>query len=130
MGKWQHRKPEPKEVQGICVRCKERPQKRKGSGFKSVCGICDSASKAVKLKNIRQTLIEKHGLQCRICGEAEKPLVLDHNHTSGMVRGLLCHQCNIFVGLLEYTPNQGKLETALRYLQEPDTDLAYPRHRG
>lgn len=31
---------------------------------------------------------------CSICGETEKRLVVDHRHSDGFVRGLLCDRCN------------------------------------
>lgn len=57
---------------------------------------------------------------CSICGvtakESEtKRLVRDHNHTTGMIRGLLCDKCNNYVGLLEHDNPRRKLKR--RYLQ-------------
>ncbi len=36
--------------------------------------------------------------QCAICDKVEKKLVVDHNHATGQVRGLLCHLCNTMIG--------------------------------
>jgi hypothetical protein len=41
---------------------------------------------------------------CAICGEAPDRLFVDHNHSSGKVRGLLCHHCNSGIGLLKDDP--------------------------
>ena len=41
-----------------------------------------------------QTLQES---QCAICGD-EATLVIDHDHRSGFVRGLLCRSCNTIEG--------------------------------
>lgn len=38
------------------------------------------------------------GGQCAICGK-RKPLVTDHDHRSGLIRGLLCRSCNILEGM-------------------------------
>lgn len=40
---------------------------------------------------------------------------LDHCHTTGKVRGLLCHNCNRGLGLMKDDPNI--LETAARYVR-------------
>ena len=53
---------------------------------------------------------------CRLCAGA-KPLVVDHCHTTGRVRGLLCKPCNNFVGWIEN--NAGIIDRAGRYLDQP-----------
>ena len=39
------------------------------------------------------------GQPCGICGEPSKHM--DHDHSTGQVRGGLCHRCNLGVGYLE-----------------------------
>ena len=45
-------------------------------------------------------LYERQGGCCLICRRFDRPLVVDHCHDSGLVRGLLCSQCNSAIGLL------------------------------
>lgn len=56
---------------------------------------------------------------CKICGKHEKDqdrrLVVDHCHKGGQVRGLLCVNCNLALGLLEDDPNIMKM--AIIYLE-------------
>jgi hypothetical protein len=45
-----------------------------------------------------------HGV-CPIC-EQERPLVQDHDHATGLVRGRLCRSCNSRIGRLGSEPNK------------------------
>lgn len=59
--------------------------------------------------------IEQRGL-CAICGthSSDRRLVIDHDHDTGEVRGLLCPQCNSAIGLLQDT--SGIVAKARSYL--------------
>lgn len=54
--------------------------------------------------------------QCKICGITPKKLVVDHCHTTGRVRGLLCHNCN--TGLGQFKDNTQFLQLAIKYLND------------
>ena len=41
---------------------------------------------------------------CGVCGEQPKEINVDHDHTTGEVRGLLCFRCNILLGVIEKNP--------------------------
>jgi hypothetical protein len=49
-------------------------------------------------------LLERQGGRCAICNEPDgsdgMELVPDHDHTTGRPRGLLCHRCNVGLGML------------------------------
>lgn len=54
---------------------------------------------------------------CAICGLASAVrLCVDHRHSDGVVRGLLCKDCNVGIGLLKDSP--ANLESAIRYLSD------------
>lgn len=64
---------------------------------------------------------EQSGL-CKICNQPghanirqKYPLYVDHNHQTGIVRGLLCSRCNTLIGYLETNPEL--LAPAQQYLE-------------
>lgn len=52
--------------------------------------------------------------RCEACG-SEYKLCLDHNHTTGAVRGTLCHFCNLCVGWVRDDPE--RLLALIAYLE-------------
>lgn len=63
-------------------------------------------------------MYELQGGRCAICEVEKEPLglVIDHNHRTRKVRGLLCSSCNIGLGQFKDSPDI--LEVALQYLEE------------
>lgn len=63
-------------------------------------------------------LLLKQNYKCAICDidevEYGKKLVVDHNHKTGKVRGLLCRNCNVGIGLLQ--DNKELLKKASLYV--------------
>lgn len=53
-------------------------------------------------------MVEAQNGRCAACGNLPTPrgLVVDHNHTTGKVRALLCHNCNSSIGYLKDDPNR------------------------
>lgn len=64
------------------------------------------------LEQFDQMLTEQHG-RCLICRKTES-LVVDHCHTTGKVRGLLCNLCNTALGSFRDSPEI--LTSAIEYL--------------
>lgn len=52
---------------------------------------------------------------CAICGIANKPLVVDHDHQTEKVRGRLCSKCNTSLGGFGDSPVL--LNKAVQYLE-------------
>jgi len=74
----------------------------------------------ISLDDYNKMLIEQEG-KCWICSmkaedEINKVLVVDHNHLTGKVRGLLCNRCNTAIGLLQ--ESQEILQKVSKYLHE------------
>jgi hypothetical protein len=79
---------------------KENPRKYRSIKLKHLYGIT--------IEQYEQKLTKQHGC-CEICGVSENKgwnnkvqnFVVDHNHKTKKVRGLLCHNCNKNVGAVE-----------------------------
>lgn len=80
----------------------------------------------ITLEEYKEMVVNSGG-KCNICGDVgftmnrnqRSPLVIDHCHATGKVRGLLCHNCNRALGL--FKDNIQTLETAIRYLEGATT---------
>ncbi len=59
---------------------------------------------------------------CKICFIKLDKLNIDHCHATGLVRGLLCHNCNL--GLGNFKDSSRLLSIAIQYLKESFTDKA------
>ncbi|MGY1802302.1 endonuclease VII domain-containing protein [Blastococcus sp. SYSU D00922] len=92
------------------------------SGFGSRCRRCDRATNSAgyfyRKYNLTQrelrALREAQRNRCGICG-APEPEHLDHDHSSGEIRALLCQRCNQGLGLFRDEP--GLLRAAADYVE-------------
>ena len=68
---------------------------------------------------------EKQKPMCKICGKTvhkapenskdkQNQAVIDHDHKTGELRGLLCHQCNVGIG--NFKDDINRLMNAILYL--------------
>lgn len=113
----------------ICSQCQRRlPIEDFAGGH--VCKECRTSyrrnhteipySKYGITRDVYFHLLEAQGWQCAICGtphvdENNKRLVIDHDHDTGEVRGLLCSRCNSTVG---YTENDVDPARFFAYLHQ------------
>lgn len=68
-----------------------------------------------------ETMLKAQDYSCAICGTKDNKISgrtqnfsVDHNHTTGAVRGLLCNQCNRALGM--FNDSIDILEKAAKYL--------------
>lgn len=78
-------------------------------------------AKGTTVEHIQQLRKEQGGC-CAICGVKLAKRVdyrhrecLDHDHKTGVVRGILCHYCNVAIGYLEDDPE--RVRAAADYLE-------------
>ena len=81
--------------------------------------------KTIRLRQYGITLEEYRDLEqeqnfsCAICeklsSECNKGLHVDHCHSTGKIRGLLCSKCNTAIGLLDDKPD--RVHKVMNYLQ-------------
>lgn len=72
-----------------------------------------------------EALLKAQGGSCAICGRSFLALIghgaqVDHCHSTGAIRGILCSSCNTGIGLLG--EDVDRLKAAIRYLTRSYTD--------
>lgn len=92
-------------------------------------GLIDNYYQNVYKSSINEVemLLERQNYVCAICERpgfsmneyVRSPLNLDHNHKTGVIRGLLCHNCNRGLGLFQDDPKQ--LRKAADYIEGATT---------
>lgn len=119
-----------------CTRCKtENPStpeffplhNKKKNGLDSWCRVCRATYRSsINRGKFRSSIsdedlieIKKSVTQCVICG-ANENLVVDHDHATGKVRGILCNHCNR--GLGHFRDDPMLLEFAAQYLYASNDD--------
>lgn len=93
------------------------------------CHACSNLISNYGINNgQRKKMLEEQNSRCAICfkeisfkGQTQKGddntdgAVLDHCHSIGTIRGILCHPCNRALGLFKDSPDI--LNSAIKYLQ-------------
>ena len=119
-----------------CTRCSSSkpatleffpPHNKKKNGFDSWCRACRSAYRNTicrgKFRNVigdaHLAELKATVTECVICGVSDK-LVVDHDHSTGQIRGMLCNHCNR--GLGHFRDDPQLLEFARMYLLATNDD--------
>ena len=120
----------PGKLVSVCTPCKVQYNKRRRRADPAKVYEIERRS---KLKNQYGITVEEYdamlaaqGGGCAICHATEpggrtRYFPVDHCHTTGTVRGLLCTKCNRGLGL--FNDNTGRMERAVKYLKG---DLSWP----
>lgn len=82
------------------------PDRAKHRRRRYVYGLSRESSCAMELAQ---------GFLCALCGDRPTKLYVDHDHASGRVRALVCHQCNVGLGFFKEDPV--RLLKAVAYLK-------------
>jgi hypothetical protein len=113
-----------------CTRCKAEkpgiaeffpPHNKKRNGLDSWCRACRATYRSSVNRGKFRSVISDEALkdlkasvkECVICGDTGA-LVVDHDHQTGKVRGMLCNHCNR--GLGHFRDDPMLLEFAAQYL--------------
>ncbi|MBE1597221.1 endonuclease VII domain-containing protein [Streptomyces stelliscabiei] len=101
----------PLPASAFCGRCKtEKPtgdfalNRTKARGIQHMCLDCMRDRKYGLALGEYDRMLEQQGGGCAICKQPcarERRLSVDHCHSTGRVRGLLCQNCNAAIGMLK-----------------------------
>lgn len=95
----------------LSVRKWQVSNKGKIKGYARAAGL--KYSYGISLEDYARLYKKQRG-RCKICSVEKETLCVDHNHTSGKIRGLLCRQCNAALGL--FRDKKRIVQKAWRYL--------------
>lgn len=95
-----------------------------------------------EIKGVRDDILQAQGHRCAICTTelSNDAAVLDHCHTHGYIRGVLCRNCNGIEGKVHNLARRAKrkwtpewwLTRLLKYWEIHETDLTglmHPLHK-
>lgn len=76
-------------------------------------------------------MLESQGGKCAICRRVPQIPNVDHDHTTGAVRAILCAPCNVALGL--FNDDKHRIVAAARYIQAHtalgNIECCYPAER-
>ena len=88
-------------------------------GVTELCKPCRNTKMVEKRHGLEsgglKRLLEGQDYKCAICENVDN-LAVDHCHSSGKIRGMLCNNCNNGIG--RFKDNINSLQNAIKYLME------------
>ena len=115
--KWRKENPEKYQTQYMNDIAKQRCKEYYHNNKDNVKNTYLQTNYGITLEHYN-LLLEEQNKKCKICNKncpTGKSLAVDHNHETGKVRGLLCKNCNIGLGM--FFDNLDFLESAVLYLK-------------
>lgn len=120
----------------ICTKCgKARPDTAFVSARARICYLCREQGRKAQVRKLHldrtygmtveqyEALSAQQGGRCAGClGTRRYNLHVDHDHRTGLVRGLLCASCNKVLGMVRDDPN--RLYRLTNYLLSPPAKWA------
>lgn len=108
-----HRRAEPGALKGTCKACSRRAERR----------VALRRNYGLTIEVVEAMIASQSG-RCGICHQpftdqgardkTKRPHI-DHCHSTGVVRGILCHHCNVLLGHAQDSPPL--LKAAIQYLE-------------
>lgn len=143
MGRWRaglrmDHPPKPRTTTRLCKSCgEEKPARefyRNRGRPVTACKPCFQANIAAARYGLTPSeyaaMLKAQGAACAVCKQApqgKRRLAVDHCHSTGAVRGLLCHDCNVSLGFLR--EDVDRIIALARYIssfQEPECKTSEP----
>jgi hypothetical protein len=116
-------------VSGGCTNPPRNPTTRKENGNYRYYSYCEGCINCRERYNMtvpeRQVMVDAQDNKCAICnselagwgkGWSADSSAVDHCHTTGKVRGILCYHCNTGIGQLK--EDITVLKSAIKYLEK------------
>lgn len=107
-------------LKSSCKECSKLYPKKRTENYMRNYDLMKSYS--ISHNEYNRMLALQHG-ECAICGIKESDLIgrkkylcVDHNHDTGVIRGLICDKCNRGIGLLQDSIDL--LEKSILYLKK------------
>lgn len=124
---------EDKNKATVCTSCRKDQSQVNFFGYRKLCTSChyNRYKKQARDSKLKKTygissdmyaeMLEKQGYRCAICFSTDPGgrgvyFHVDHNHTTGVVRNLLCSGCNLAIGHMKDSPDIAR--KIARYLED------------
>lgn len=117
----------------FCRDCRLETRKKNLHGNIDYRRDCDLRRSYQITKEQYDNMLESQSGVCASCKQPEtafgstrkiKPLAVDHDHQTGLIRGLLCHVCNTTLGMQKDDPQ--RLRALADYIEQYLTPLSNP----